>query len=118
MKKIKIKNNDLTGYLQNRKIIPRQKFSAGSFLVIPNKSYIKNLNIKEKALYLTFCLFRNSRDGMCFPSVRKLMSTVGFGTSTHMFYSTLKGLKNKGLISVVEDRKINGANIYVINRLE
>jgi hypothetical protein len=72
------------------------KYEKGSFITVPNKSYLDELNGNELGIYLWLCAYANE-EGECFPSRSVLSKNIKVSKDT--LDKVLKKLVDIGLIS-------------------
>lgn len=95
------------------------KYTKGTFVVVPNKEYLKGKPSEMQTLYFWICSYANE-DGQCFPSRTRLAKEVGCNVRTIDKY--MKVLIDEGFIikqiRKVEGGKQNLSNIYTLMLLE
>lgn len=74
--------------------------------------YNSQLSINEKFVYIILCSYKNATTRQCYPSVKRMAALSCCSANT--VRKALKGLKEKGLISILERKvdKVNCSNLY------
>ena len=91
------------------------KYSKGTFVVIPNKDYLKGMKPQVQTTFFWICE-HSDENGICYPSRNKLAKEVGVGIK--IIDRALKELEDKNLIKKTtrkkENSKENMSNLYQI----
>lgn len=91
------------------------QYKKGSFIVIPNKQYLKGRPSEMQSIYFWLCEHANE-DGICFPT-RKTISKEA-GVSLKYVDKSIKSLVKESFISKItrkkENSKENISNLYQI----
>jgi hypothetical protein len=91
------------------------KYNKGTFLVIPNKEYLKGMKPQVQTTFFWICE-HSDENGICYPSRNKLAKEVGVGIK--IIDRAIKELEDKNLIKKTtrkkENSKENMSNLYQI----
>lgn len=89
------------------------KYKKGTFIVVPNKEYLKGKPAEMQTLFFWLCSYAND-DGQCYPSRNRLAKDIGCTVKTIDKY--MKLLIDYGLINkqTRKDGKENISNLYQI----
>jgi DNA-binding transcriptional regulator YhcF (GntR family) len=79
--------------------------------------YSSQLTTYEKLTYVILCAYANIKTGECYPSIKTLGELAGASKNT--VKTSLKGLRDKGLITIQERKKgsLNESNLYTLTKL-
>lgn len=91
------------------------KYKKGTFVVVPNKEYLKGKPSEMQTIYFWLC-DHSDEDGECFPSRSRIAREAGCGIRTVDKY--LKQLVDEGFLGI-ESRKNSGSkenmsNLYTL----
>ena len=85
----------------------KYKFKPGTFILVPNRQHLFDLEDTTIRVYLAICQFADSQ-GCCTPSIRGLYEMAKCSEMTIMRHTKI--LEKKGLISVVREKESSTKN--------
>jgi DNA-binding MarR family transcriptional regulator len=88
----------------------KTKFVPGSFIVVPSKYLIMEVDAVSQSVFLWLCSYANyERDGYCYPSIKTLANLCHVSRNT--VKNRIKKLEKAGLIAKVIRRREDGINL-------
>lgn len=91
------------------------KYVPGTFILVPSKSVLKEVDAISQSLFLWLCEHTNNKTGKCFPSINRLAQLCRVSKNT--IKNRMKQLEKAGLIKKETRKKSNGmnaTNLYTI----
>lgn len=89
-----------------------REYIKGSFVIVPNYSWIPKMTGSTVKVYLALCKYSNDQ-GQCYPSQSTVAKWAGFDERT--VRRAVKELKEMGLITIVPQQRTDGGwtnNLY------